>query len=223
VRRFRKIITVFALALLLVVALVAGGLAASLFITFGSGKAMSVKGPLINAAQLQSCEVVLIDLERIDIRRPSQLALLPNPFEQISVSLSPEVEFTAGLLPRESVDSTILGFDTCIATLENESWTVMHSALGEPWFEFGDRKGFISTGTGTVISFDVAQASNSTLIISIPVEDRQIQQITLNAELSFPYANAWIIGLAFACGTLLILFIVLVVLYIVKSRKGPQS
>jgi hypothetical protein len=222
VRRFRKILTVFALALLLVVALAAGGLATSLFTAFGSGKAMSVKGPLINAKELPFCDVVLIDLERIDISRASQLALLPNPLERITINLAPEVEFNAGLLPRESVDPMILGFDTCIATLESNSWTVMHSALGEPWFTFGERIGFEASCTGTSISFDVAQASNSTLIISISDQDPPIQQITLDGEISFPNANAWIIGLAIISGTLIMLFVVLVVIYIVKSRKGTQ-
>lgn len=220
--RLRKILTVFTLALVLIVALVAGGLAISLFAAFGSGKAISVQGPLIVTEELQSCEVVLIDLERIDISRPSQLGLLPNPLERITINLSPEVEFTAGLLPRESVDSIILGFDTCIASLESNSWTVMHSALGQPWFKFGERIGFEASGTGTSISFDVAQASNTTLIISISDQDPPIQQITLNGELSFPNASAWIIGLAIISGTLVMLFVVLVVVYIVKSRRGIQ-
>lgn len=221
-RRFRKVITVLALGLVIVVALVAGGLATSLFIAFGSGKSMSVKGPLINVPELQVCEVVLIDLDRLDITLPSLLALLPNPLEQINVTLSPEIDFTAGLLPRKSVDSAILGFDTCIASLELNSWSVIHSALGEPWFEFGERIEFAPAGTGTSISFDVAQASNSTLIISITDLDPPIQQIALNAELSFPYSNVWIISLAVTSGTLLVLFVLPVVLYIVNTRKGSQ-
>lgn len=183
---------------------------------------MSVKGPLINVPELQVCEVVLIDLDRLDITLPSLLALLPNPLEQINVTLSPEIDFTAGLLPRKSVDSAILGFDTCIASLELNSWSVIHSALGEPWFEFGERIEFAPDGTGTSISFDVAQASNSTLIISITDLDPPIQQIALNAELSFPYSNVWIISLAVTSGTLLVLFVLPVVLYIVNTRKGSQ-
>lgn len=225
-RRFRKIFTVFTLALLLVAGLVAGGLAISLIATFGSGKAISVDGPsinVINTEQLQACEVVLIDLDRIDISRPSQLALLPNLLERITVNLSPEVEFKAGLLARESVDSTILGFDTCIASLESSSWIVTHSALGEPWFEFGDRMEFVASGAGTSISFDVAQASNSTLIISIIDQDQPIQQIALSGDLSFPNVNEWIIGLIIISGALIVLFIVLVVIYIVKSKKGIRG
>jgi hypothetical protein len=222
VGRFRKIVTVLALALLLIAALVAGGLAASLFTTFGSGKAITVEGPLINAEELQSCEVVLIDLERIDIGGSGQLALLPNPLERIAINLSPEVEFSAGLLLRESVDSAILGFDTCIATLESNSWIVTHSALGAPWFEFGERAGFMASGTGASISFDVAQATNSTLIISITDRDQPIQQIALSGYLSFPNANAWIIGLVIISGALIVLFIALVVIYIVKTGKGVQ-
>ena len=224
--RFRKIFTVFVLALLLVAGLVAGGLAISLLATFGSGKAMSVDGPSINSInteELKSCEVVLIDLERIDISRPSQLALLPNPLERITVNLAPEVEFNVGLMTRESVDSSILGFDTCIASLESSSWIVTHSALGEPWFEFGDRMEFVASGAGTSISFDVAQASNSTLIISITDQDQPIQRITLSGDLSFPNVNEWIIGLIIISGALIVLFIVLVVIYIVKSRKGIRE
>lgn len=221
-RRFRKIFTVFALVLLLIAAVVAAGLAITLFTAFGSGKALIVEGPLISTKELQSCEVVIIDLERIDISRPTELALLPNPLEGVTITLSPEVEFNAGLLPRESVDSIILGFDTCIASLESNSWIVRHSALGEPWLEFNERMGFGAIGTGTSISFDVAQASNSTLIISSTDQSQPIQQIALSGDLSFPNANAWSIGLAIISGTLIVLFIVLVVIYIVNSRRGIQ-
>ncbi len=219
-RRLRKILAIFSLALLLVSALVAGILAISLFTAFGSGKALSVDGPVISAEELQFCEVVLIDLDRIEISRPSQLALLPNLRERITIDLSPEEEFNAGLLARDSVDSTILGRDTCIASLESNTWIVTHSALGEPWFEFGEPVGFVATGSGTSISFDVAQASNSSLIISNTDQGQPIQQIELSGDLSFPTENAWIIGLMAISGTLIVVFIVSVVIYIVKNRKG---
>lgn len=221
-RRFHNIVAVFALTLILVTALVAGGLAISLFAVFGSGKSINSKGPQISAKELQSCEVVLIDLERVDVSLSTELALLPNPVERISITLAPEIEFTAGLFSRESVDSKILGFDTCIATLDSDTWTVKHSSLGLPWFTFGDSTEFEMNSTGASISFDVGQASNSTLIISKADQEPPIQQLTFNAELSFPNANAWIIVSAIVSVTLLVLFVVLVVLYIVKSRKRPQ-
>lgn len=222
-RRFRKIITILALALLLTAALLIGALAASVYSAFGSGKSIEAQGPVINAQELQSCDVVLIDLDRIEISRPSQLALLPNPREKLTVTLSPEVTFNAGLLPRESVDTTILGFDTCIATLESDVWILRHSALGQPWFPFDEDMGFVASGTGTFISFDVAQANEGTLIIETPNQDMPTQQIQLDAELSYPNANTWAFGLVIASGLLIVLFIVLVVVYIIHTNKRPRA
>jgi hypothetical protein len=222
VRRLRQIFAVSTLALLLAAGLVAGGLATSLFMVFGSDKGLIVEGPVINSEELQSCSVVVIDLERIDIASPTQLALLPNPLERLTVDISPEAQFSAGLFSRESADSAILGFDTCIATLESNSWVVKHSALGEPWFRIGDRIGFVAGQSGTPISFNATQASNSTLIISVTEQDQVITEVVLKADLSFPNANVWITGLAIISGALVALFIVLVVLFIVKSRRGPQ-
>lgn len=230
-RHFRKTLTVLMLFLLLVAGLIAGGLAISLFIAFGSDKALWVEGPVINTKELQSCQVVLIDLERIDVSTPDLLTLLPNPLERINVTLLPESQFNAGLLNRESVDSQILGSDTCIAALEpgadtaleTGTWTVTHSAIGLPWLEFGDMVKFIVNSTGTSISFNVAQASNSTLVIAVVDEETPIQQIALNAELSYSNAHMWIIASATVSGALLILFVVIVVMLMVKSSNRQNT
>jgi hypothetical protein len=223
VRRFRKIITILALALLLTVALLTGALAASVYSAFGSDKSIDAQGPAINAQELQSCGVVLIDVDRIEIRRPSQLALLPNPREKLKVTLSPEVTFNAGVLSRESVDKKILGFDTCIATLESDTWKVTHTALGQPWFPFGEEMGFVAGGTGTSVSFDVTQATEGTLIIETPNQELKIQQIELDAELGYPQADTWVVGLVISSGFLIVLFIALVVVYIIYANKRPRA
>lgn len=222
-KRVRKIITIFGLVLLLAVALVTAALATSVYANFGSGKSLGAKGPVIDNEELQSCHVVLIDLDRIEISRPSQLALLPNPLEKITITLSPVVTFNAGLLPRDSVDISILGFDTCIATIESNSWKVRHSALGQPWLPFGETIDFMVSETGTSISFEVAQVSNGTLIIATTDQQLPIQQIELNAELSYPNANTWAIGLVVAAGFLVVLFIALVVVFIIHSHRKPSS
>lgn len=98
----------------------------------------------------------------------------------------------------------------------------MHSALGQPWFPFGENEGFIASGTGTSISFNVTQASNSTLIIASTDQDLPMQQIRLDAELSYPNANMWAGGLAIAAGALVLLFIVLAVGYIIYTNRGPR-
>jgi hypothetical protein len=223
VRRLRKIMTVFALVLLLVLGLLAGALGVSVYANLGSNKSITANGPVIDAKELDACAVVLIDFERLVVSRPSLLSILPNPLEEIRITVFPETIFTAGLLPRENTDSAILGFDTCIATLEENSWTVIHSALGQPWFPVADNNALIASGTGTSISFDVAQVSSSTLIIANTNQDIQIQQIRLDAELSFPNANVWAVGLAIAAGVLVVLFIALTVAYIVHTRRRPRA
>ncbi len=222
-RRFRRILVVLVLALLLLLALGAGGLATALYAFFGSGKSVSAQGPQINLNELQSCSVVLIDLDRIDISRSDQLALLPDPNEELRISTVPEVNLNAGLLPREAVDSSILGSDTCILTFGSESWALTHSALGLPWLQVGENTGFTKSATGTAITFDVDSASNSTLIIEFTDPESKVEQIALNALVSYPNADSWVLGLAMAASALLILFVVLVVTVIVRSTKGSQS
>lgn len=221
-RRFRKIIAIFALALLLLSGLLAGALAISFYAKFGAGKSIAAEGPVIDARELETCAAVLIDLERIDISWPGQLSVLPSPREEIEITLFPETSFTAGLFPRASADEVILGFDTCIATLKGNAWSVMHSAVGQPSFPLRESEAYIVSGTGTSVSFDVTQASNSTLIIANTDQNSIIQQINLDATLSFPNANTWALGFSIAAGVAFVLFIALTVVYIVHMNRMPR-
>jgi hypothetical protein len=223
VRLFRKILVVISLSLLLVLALAAGGAATALYASFGSGKSVTAEGPAINQEELQSCSVVLIDLERIEIGLPDQLTLLPSPTEELVISTVPKVNLNGGLLPRETVDSAILGSDTCILSFESEAWLITHSALGQPWLGVGANTGFTQSATGTSISFDVNSAANSTLIIEFTDPEFQVEQITLDAQVSYSHANIWALGLAIGSSVFLILFVTLVVIVIVKKTKRPQS
>ena len=221
--RFRRVVTILALSLVLISAFLAGAFAVFVFATFGSGRSLIALGPTINGSELQSCGSALIDLERIEISDRSPLALLPNAREEIRITLSPEVEFNAGLLSRESVDAKILGHDICIVTFESKSWSVMHSALGQPWFTLGEIEGLIDRGTGTSISFDVAQASDSSLIIAISDPELPIQQIQLDVEISQSQANLWAAGLLITAAALIWFFIVLTVVFIIHTRKGLRA
>ena len=221
-RRFRRIIAILALSLVLISALLAGVIAVFVYAIFGSDRALVASGPTIKSSELQSCSAVLIDVERINISDPNNLTLLPSIREEIKISLSPEVEFNAGLMPRESVDAAILGYDTCIATFESNSWSVMHSALGEPWLTLGDIEGFTASGTGTSISFDVAQSTESSLMIATSDPSLPFQQIQLSAEISHSQANVWAVGLLIVAAALVWLFIVLTVVFIVHTRKGAR-
>jgi hypothetical protein len=223
VRRFRKIVAILALTLLLISAVLAGVTAVFVYATFGSDRSLVASGPTINSSELQSCSAVLIDVERIEISGLNNLTQLPNARAEFNITLLPEVEFTAGLMPRESVDAAILGYDVCIVTFESNSWVVMHSALGGPGLTLGEIEGFTASGTGTSISFGVAQSSESSLIIAISDENVPIQQIQLNAEISLSQGNVWAVGLLITAAVLVWLFIVLTILFIIHSRKGLRG
>ena len=221
--RFRKVVTVLALSLVLISALLAGVFALFIFATFGSGRSLVALGPTIKGSELQSCGSVLIDLERIEISGRSPLAHLPNARQEIRITLSPEVEFNAGLLPRESVDTKILGYDICIATFESKSWSVMHSALGQPWFTLGEVDGLMASGTGTSISFDAVQVSDSSLVIAFTDQKLPIQHIQLDAEITHSQANLWATALLVPAAAMIWLFIVLTVVFIIRTRKGLRA
>lgn len=222
-RRFRKIVTILALTVLLLSGLLTGALAISLYANFGSGKSITAEGPVIDVNKLENCSVVLMDLERIDSSWPDYLSHLPSAREEIEITLSPESTFTAGLFPRKSVDEVILGFDTCIATLKGSSWSLIHSAAGRPIFPLRESEALIVSGTGTSVSFDVRQAVNSTLVIAHPDQDSVIQQIALDAKLRFPNANMWALGLFITSGVVVVLFIAFTVVYIVHMNRRPGS
>jgi hypothetical protein len=223
VGRFRKVVTVLALSLVLISALLAGVFALFIFATFGSGRSLVALGPTIKGSELQSCGSVLIDLERIEISGRSPLALLPNARQEIRITLSPEVEFNAGLLPRESVDTKILGYDICIATFESKSWSVMHSALGQPWFTLVEVEGLMASGTGTSLSFDAVQVSDSSLVIAFTDQKLPIQHIQLDAEITHSQANLWATALLVTAAAMIWLFIVLTVVFIIRTRKGLRA
>ena len=221
--RFRKIVVILALALLLISALLAGVIAVFVYAAFGSDRSLVAFGPTIDASELQSCAAVLIDLERIEVSGTKDLALRLTAQEDIRITLSPEVEFNAGRMPRESVDATILGFDTCIVTFESNSWSVIHSAPGEPWLTLGEIEGFTASGTGKSISLDMAQASGSSLIIATADQNLPIQQIQLSAEISHSQGTVWAVGLLIAAAALVWLFIVLTVVYIIRTNRRRRA
>ncbi|MCH9841133.1 MAG: hypothetical protein K0U56_08725 [Actinomycetia bacterium] len=227
-RILRKILVVGALSLLLVLALGIGGAGAALFFTFGSGKSVVAQGPQISTVSADPCSVILIDLEQVYVNLPEQLTLLPNPREIIRISTVPETDLVAGLLDRESVDTVILGFDTCVISQDSEGslpWTLTHSALGQPWFDVssGAATGaFIEQIQGQEVDFSTSQVSHSTLIVGALSESTSIEEIIIDAQVSYPDANTWTLGLAIMAGLLIILFIGLVVLVVVRgTRKSP--
>ena len=65
--RFRRVVTILALSLVLISAFLAGAFAVFVFATFGSDRSLVALGPTINGSELQSCGSALIDLERIEI------------------------------------------------------------------------------------------------------------------------------------------------------------
>lgn len=219
---FLKVLMVFCLALLLVIVLATGGLAAAIYASVGSGKSISASGPRIMLDELQSCSVILVDLDRIEIGLPDQLALLPGATEELVIATVPEVNLKAGLLPREAVDFAILGSDTCILSSDTDSWSVAHSSLGQPWLNIDATTGFTVTAAGTIVRFNANSAAKSTLIIDVTDPGTQVKQITLDAEISYPNANSWALGFATASSVLLIFFVALVVVVIVKKTKRPQ-
>ena len=222
-RVLRRLLVVFSLALILILALGLGGVAAGLYTYFGSGKAVTAQGPQIELDELASCSTVVIDLDRIEIRLPDQLALLPDPREELRISTQPRTAMNAGVLPREDVDAILLGSDTCIVSLDSQSWSITHSALGEPWLQVDEKAGFSNVASGETIAFDVRSVANSTLIIELENADPSIMKLSLDAEVSYPGADDWALGCAIAAGVLLALFVALVVIVIVRHAKRPRS
>jgi len=221
VRWFRRFLVICSLALLLLLAVGAGGVASALYVFFGSGKSITAQGPSINLGEGQSCLVVVIDLDRIDISGTDQLGLLPRPTEKLVISTVPTGDLFAGLLPRDVVDSTILGFDTCLASLESGSWVLTHSAPGQPWLDVGERTGFTTSSTGSTVAFDMDTATKSTMIIGLTDPKTNVAFITLDADLGYPNADSWALGAGIAAGLLLMVFVVLVV--IVRVRNTQRS
>lgn len=222
-RRFRGFLVICSLALLLLVAVSAVGVASALSVVFGSGKSITAEGPSISLGDAQSCSVVMIDLDRIDISGIDQLGLLPRPTKKLVMSTVPASNLFAGLLPRDVVDSTILGFDTCLASLESGSWLLTHTAAGQPWLDVGEVTGFTTSSTGSMVTFDIDSATESAVFIGLNDPKTNVAMITLDAELGYPNANSWALGVGIAAGLLLMLFVVLVVIVIVRNTQRSSS
>lgn len=223
VRLLRRLLVVSTLAAMLILAVGLGGVAASLYTLFGSGKAVTAQGPHIELDELQYCSSVLIDLDRIEISLPDQLTRLPNPQKRLRIATKPETLLTAGVLEREDVGPVLLGSDTCIVSLDSQSWSLSHSALGQPWLQVVENSGFSNVASGTSIAFDVESVASSTLIIELTGADPAIVKVSLDAEVSYPDASNWALGCAISAGVFLALFVALTVIVIVRGTRKSRS
>jgi hypothetical protein len=223
VRVSRRVLVVFSLALILILALGLCGIAAGLYAYFGSGKAVTAQGPRIELAELASCATAVIDLDRIEVVLPDQFALLPGPQQELRISTQPQVTVSAVVLPREGVDAALLGFDSCLITLDSQTWSINRSAVGQPWLQVDKEAGFSDAISGESVAFDVGTVSNSTLIIGFGDPNPSIKKLLLDAEVSYPDADGWALGCAIAAGVLLALFVMFTVIVIVKGTHRPRS
>ena len=223
VRVLRRVLVVFSLALILILALGLAGIAAGLYAYFGSGKAVTAQGPRIELAELASCATAVIDLDRIEVVLPDHLALLPGPKQELRISTQPQVTVSAVVLPREGVDAALLGFDSCLITLDSQTWSINRSAVGQPWLQVDKEAGFSDAISGESVAFDVGTVSNSTLIIGFGDPNPSIKKLLLDAEVSYPDADGWALGFAIAAGVLLALFVMFTVIVIVKGTHRPRS
>ena len=156
---------VASLTLLLILAVALAGVAAGVNTYFGSDGAVTAQGPRIELDELAFCTTAVIDLDRIDIALPFQLALLPGPKQKLRISTQPQATMNAVLLPREEVDAVLLGSNTCLITLDTQTWSVTRSAVGQPWFQIKQGPGLSDVTSGESVAFDVGSVFNSTLII----------------------------------------------------------
>ena len=223
VRVSRRVLVVFSLALILILALGLAGIAAGLYAYFGSGKAVTAQGPRIELAELASCATAVIDLDRIEVVLPDQFALLPGPQQELRISTQPQVTVSAVVLPREGVDAALLGFDSCLITLDSQTWSINRSAVGQPWLQVDKEAGFSEAISGKSVAFDVGTVSNSTLIIGFGDPNPSIKKLLLDAEVSYPDADSWALGCVIAAGVLLALFVMFTVIVIVKGTHRPRS
>jgi hypothetical protein len=223
VRVWRRVLVVFCLSLILTLALGLGGIAAGLYTYFGSGKAVAAQGPRIELAELSSCANAVIDLDRIEVALPDQLALLPRPQQELRISTQPQVTVSAVVLPREDVDAVLLGSDSCLITLDSQTWSINRSAVGQPWLQVDKEAGFSEAISGESVAFDVGTVTNSTLIIGFGDPDPSITKLLLDAEVSYPDAGGWVLGCGIAAGVLLALFVMFTVIVIVKDAHRPRS
>ena len=223
VRVLRRVLVGFSLALILILALGLAGIAAGLYAYFGSGKAVTAQGPRIELAELASCATAVIDLDRIEVVLPDQFALLPGPQQELRISTQPQVTVSAVVLPREGVDAALLGFDSCLITLDSQTWSINRSAVGQPWLQVDKEAGFSDAISGESVAFDVGSVFNSTLIIEFEKPDASISMLLLDAEVRYPDAEKWALGCIIASGLLLVLFVILVVMVIMRNRHGSRS
>ena len=134
-RFLRQVLMVASLTLLLILAVALAGVAAGVNTYFGSDGAVTAQGPRIELDELASCTNIVVDLDRIEMALPQQLAILPGPEQKLRISTEPQVTISAVLLPREEVDAVLLGFNTCLMNLDSQNWSITRSAVGQPWLQ----------------------------------------------------------------------------------------
>jgi hypothetical protein len=223
VRLLRKVLVVTSVTLILILAVALAGVAAGLNTYFGSDKAVTAQGPRIELDELAFCTTAVIDLDRIDIALPNQLALLPGPKQKLRISTQPQATMNAVLLPREEVDAVLLGSNTCLITLDTQTWSVTRSAVGQPWLQIKQGPVLSDVTSGESVAFDVGSVFNSTLIIEFEKPDPSISTLLLDAEVRYPDAQSWALGCMIAAGLLLALCVILVVAATVRNRRRSRS
>ena len=222
-RFLRKVLVVTSLTLLLILAVALAGLAAGLYTYFGSDQAVTAQGPRIELDELASCTTSVIDLDRIEMALPQQLAILPGPEQKLRISTEPQGTISAVLLPREEVDAVLLGFNTCLLNLDFQSWSITRSAVGQPWLQVDQVAGRSDITSGESVAFDVESVFNSTLIIEFEKPDPSITTLLLDAEVRYPDAQSWALWCTIVASLALVLSVILVVIVIVRNKQGSQS
>ena len=223
VRSLRKVLVVSSLTLILILAVVLAGVAAGLYTYFKSDKAVTAQGPRIELDELAFCTTAVIDLDRIEIALPNYLALLPGPKQELRISTQPRAAMNAVLLPREEVDAILLGSNSCLISLDTQTWSITRSAVGQPWLQIDQGAGLSDVTSGESVAFDVGSVFNSTLIIEFEKPDASISILLLDAEVRYPDAEKWALGCIIAAGLLLVLIVILVVNVIMRNRHGSRS
>jgi len=211
---------VASLTLLLILAVALAGVAAGVNTYFGSDGAVTAQGPRIELDELASCTNIVVDLDRIEMALPQQLAILPGPEQKLRISTEPQVTISAVLLPREEVDAVLLGFNTCLMNLDSQNWSITRSAVGQPWLQVDQVAGRTDITSGESVAFDIESVFNSTLIIEFEKPVPSISTLLLDAEVRYPGAQSWALWCTIVASLALVLSVILVVTVIVKIDKG---
>ncbi|MBT4948916.1 MAG: hypothetical protein HON35_03925 [Actinobacteria bacterium] len=222
-RFLRQVLMVASLTLLLILAVALAGVAAGVNTYFGSDGAVTAQGPRIELDELASCTNIVVDLDRIEMALPQQLAILPGPEQKLRISTEPQVTISAVLLPREEADAALLGFNTCLMNLDSQNWSITRSAVGQPWLQVDQVAGRTDITSGESVAFDIESVFNSTLIIEFEKPVPSISTLLLDAEVRYPGAQSWALWCTIVASLALVLSVILVVTVIVKNRQGSRS